>query len=74
MGGVYSFLLMDRRDKGRGPQVSPPHAGWVVVIQLLGPVQLFAAPWAAARQASLSFTTPQSLLKLMSVESVMPSN
>ena len=65
---------MDRRDKGRGPQVSPPHAGWVAVIQLLRPVQLFATPWAAARQASLPFTISQSLLKLMSVESVMPSN
>ena len=31
-------------------------------------------PWTAARQASLSFTIPQSLLKLMSTESVMPSN
>ena len=37
-------------------------------------VQLFATPWAIARQASLSFTTSQSLLKLMSIELVMPSN
>ena len=37
-------------------------------------VRLFATPWTAARQASLSFTIPQSLLKLMSIESVMPSN
>ena len=37
-------------------------------------VQLFATPWTAARQASLSFTISQSLLKLMSIESVMPSN
>ena len=35
--------------------------------------QLFATPWTAACQASLSFTTSQSLLKLMSIESVMPS-
>ena len=34
----------------------------------------FAAPWTAARQASLSITNSQSLLKLMSIESVMPSN
>ena len=33
-----------------------------------------ATPWTAARQASLSFTTSRSLLKLMSIESVMPSN
>ena len=37
-------------------------------------VQLFATPRAAARQASLSFTISQSLLKLMSIESMMPSN
>ena len=35
---------------------------------------LFAAPWIAARQASLSITNSRSLLKLMSIESVMPSN
>ena len=43
-------------------------------VQLLSRVQLFVTPWTAARQASLSFTIPQSLLKLMSTESVMPSN
>ena len=43
-------------------------------VQLLCRVQLFATPWTAARQASLSITNSQSLLKLMSVESVMPSN
>ena len=37
-------------------------------------VQLFATPWSAAHQASLSITNSQSLLKLMSIESVMPSN
>ena len=37
-------------------------------------VQLFATPWTAAHQASLSITNFQSLLKLMSIESVMPSN
>ena len=35
---------------------------------------LFATPWTAARQASLSITDSRSLLKLMSIESVMPSN
>ena len=43
-------------------------------VQSLGPVQLFATPWTAARQASLSVTNSWSLLKLMSIESVMPSN
>ena len=37
-------------------------------------VQLFATPWAAAHQASLSITNSWSLLKVMSIESVMPSN
>ena len=37
-------------------------------------VQLFATPWTAARQTSLSITNSQSLLKLVSIESVMPSN
>ena len=46
----------------------------VIVVQLLSCVRLFAAPWTAARQASLSFTISPSLLKLMSIESVMPSN
>ena len=44
------------------------------LVQSLGPVRLFATPWTAARQASLSFTISRSLLKLMSIESVMPSN
>ena len=37
-------------------------------------VRLFVPPWTAARQAFLSFTSSQSLLKLMSIQSVMPSN
>ena len=44
------------------------------VIQLLSHIQLFATPWTAACQASLSFTISQSLLKLISIESVIPSN
>ena len=43
-------------------------------VQSLSCVQLFATPWTAACQASLSITNSQSLLKLMSIESVMPSN
>ena len=44
------------------------------VVQSLSRVQLFATPWTAACQASLSFTVSQSLLKLMSTESIIPSN
>ena len=43
-------------------------------VQLLSCVRLFATPWTTARQASLSITDSWSLLKLMSIESVMPSN
>ena len=43
------------------------------LVQSLSHVQLFATPWTAAHQASLSITTSWSLLKLMSVESVMTS-
>ena len=43
-------------------------------VQSLSRVRLFVTPWTAACQASLSITNSQSLLKLMSIESVMPSN
>ena len=46
----------------------------LIAVQLLSHVQLFATPQTAARQVSLSFTVSQSLLKLMSIEWVMPSN
>ena len=43
-------------------------------VQSLSHVRLFVSPWTAAQQASLSITNSQSLLKLMSIESVMPPN
>ena len=46
----------------------------VGVVQSLSCVHLFVTPWTAARWVSLSFTISWSLLKLMSIESVMPSN
>ena len=46
----------------------------LVVVQYLTCVQLFVTPWTAASQASLSFTISPSFLKLMFIESVMPSN
>ena len=48
--------------------------GVLVVVQWLSCVWLFVTPWTAVCQASLSFTISQSLLKFMSIESVMPSN
>ena len=50
-----------------------PYYG-VSSVQLLSRVQLFATPWTVAHQASLSITNSWSLLKFMSIESVMPSN
>ena len=59
--GVYYLKRMVDRDN--------EHIG---SIQLLIHVQLFPTPWTATRQASLSITNSRSLLKLMSIESVMP--
>ena len=53
-----------------GPHPSPRLSS----VQSLSRVRLLATPWTAARQASLSITNSQRLLKLMSVESVMPYN
>ena len=46
----------------------------LLLVQSLSRVQLFVTPWTAAKQASLSFIISLSLLKLMSIESLMPSN
>ena len=64
------------------PERNPPTYGQLIYkkeprfssVQSLSCVQLFATPWTAACQASLSITNSQNLLKLMSIESVMPSN
>ena len=47
---------------------------FLTAVQLLSCIQLLAIPWTAVHQASLSFTISQNLLKLMSIESVMPFN
>ena len=46
----------------------------LVVVQSLSRVRLFVTPWAAAHQASLSFTISLSLLKLMSIDAIQPSH
>ena len=55
---------------------SVPHIEIILIssVQLLSHVRLFVTPWTAARQPSLSITNSGSLLKLMSIKSVMPSN
>ena len=69
--GVQSLSTSPETDGNWGPQAVSQS---VSSVQSLSRVQLFAAPWTAACQASLSITNSQSLLKLMSIESVMPSN
>ena len=59
--------IFQSRDKFLSPDCN-------FVVQSLSHVWLFVTPWTAARQASLFFTVPQSLLKPMFTESVMPSN
>ena len=61
------------------PPIRARTQGWrllllLAVVQLLSCFQLFASPWTVAGQASLSFTVSQNVLKLMSIELVMPSN
>ena len=61
--------------RGSNPSSAPVSSRTPVVdVQSLSRVWLFMTPWTAARQASLSFTISRSLHKLMSIESVMPSN
>ena len=57
-----------------GPPHQTPSTERLPVAQSLRHVQLFVTPWTAAHQASLSFSFSWSVLKLMSIEPVMPSN
>ena len=49
-------------------------SSWLEIVQSLSCVQFFVTPWTAAHQVSLSFTVSWSMLRLVSIESVMPSN
>ena len=64
----------DSQESSPAPQFESINKHQFSSIQLLSHVWLFATPWTAARQASLSITNSRSLLKLMSIESVTPSN
>ena len=59
---------------GKNIKVNPYFTIFVVAVQLLSHVQLFVTPWTAGSQVPLSFTISGSLLKLISIESVMPSS
>ena len=73
MGGIPSPT-----ESTEGPELCPLSLFFLQLqfssVQLLNCVQLFVTPWTAARQASLSITNSRSLLRLISIESVMPSN
>ena len=66
---VWKILKFNRSLYGKVSQFIS-----LVIVQSLSCVWLFVTPWTAARQASLSLTTSQSLPKFMSVASVMPSS
>ena len=84
--GDQSWVFIGRTDaEAETPVLWPPHAKSRLIgkdpdagrdweQESLSHVRFFATPWTAARQASLSITNSRSLLKLMSIESVMPSN
>ena len=84
MGRAYSLekTLMLGKIEGRRRGDDRGSDGWMASLTQwihccycsLSCLWLFATPWTAARQASLSFTISQSLLRLVSIESVMPSN
>ena len=64
----------EREDEPWAPLVTEKRKSCCSVAQLLSHASRFVNPWTAARQSSLSFTISWSLLKLKSIESVMPSN
>ena len=68
---VYIYNLKDFRKKNHRIKC---HSWFYSSVQSLSCVQLFVTPWTAACQASLFITNSRSLLKLMSIESVKPSN
>ena len=78
MCSIYELCSVDMGDTNPpncdNQNVSREFLGGFTSDQLLSHVQLFATPWSAARQASLSITNSRSLLKLMFIELVMPSN
>ena len=75
-GGASSKVGGTERPDGdhRGHQCLQEDKPGFSSVQLLSHVRLFATTWTAALQASLSITNSRSSLKLMSIESVMPSN
>ena len=75
---LFHELLSSEQREWRSGSVFWPSSfcmlWWYFVFQSLSSVWFLVTPWTAAHQASLSFTISQSLLRLTSIESVMPSN
>ena len=80
---IFTFLPLSVKGKAfplkcslASPLVLQPlkKLPYAIVVQSLSCVQYFVTPWTVAHQASLSFTISQSLLKLMTIELMMPSN
>ena len=72
---MSGWIIPTNLGKGWGfPGIGPLSTFWpfLVLVQSLSCVQLFVTPWTEARQASLTFPIFHSLLKLMSIELVMP--
>ena len=74
LGPILGELLKTDLIQLRVPREAQNHSVQFSSVQLLSRVQLFETPWTAAHQASLSITNSQSLPKLISIQSVMPSN
>ena len=70
--GCFIYWTWGEEQKGR--RCCPNIKGFVVLFWLLSCVWLFATPWTVARRAPLPSTFSRSLLRFMSIESVMPSN
>ena len=70
---LWEFIWIEYENTNLKRYVSP-HVHQFSSVQSLSRVQLFATPWTAARQASLSITNSRSSRKLTSLESVMPSS
>ena len=71
----FQLWVSNSRFRGNGspwPQLRMSSGQWIFVVQSLSRVRFFATPWTAARQAPLSFTISQGLLKLMSIRLIIP--
>ena len=70
----FENTMLSERSLSQTPHILQNFIYQFSSVQLLSRVWLFVTPWTAARQVSLSITNSRSSLKLMSIESVMPSN